>query len=50
MVIDDFHVVRVAASPAKADAVLVIDADAVLPLSWFSVIWKIAPFELAGQG
>jgi len=33
VVVDDFDVLGVAALPAEADAVLVVDADAVLPLA-----------------
>src|SRR5262245_10305751 len=33
MVIDDFHIVRFTALPAEAHAVLLVDADAMLPLA-----------------
>jgi hypothetical protein len=33
MVIDDFHVVGVTVNPSKADAPLIVDADAVLAFS-----------------
>lgn len=33
MIVHDFHIVRVALAPAKADAPLVVDPDAVLALA-----------------
>ncbi len=33
MVVDYFNVVSIAALPAEADAVLIVDADAMLPLA-----------------
>ena len=33
MVVDDFHIVSVSFMPAKADAVLIVYPDAVLPLA-----------------
>ena len=33
MVVDDFHIAGVAVSPHEADAILIIDSDAVLALA-----------------
>jgi hypothetical protein len=34
VIVDDFHLLGVVAIPDEADAVLIVDPDAVLPLRW----------------